>query len=89
MEKTLAHKYQIKTTRVGHSCGSFADGQILNRVVRATDRGYEMEVDSRHAELIIEQLGLGTAKGVSTPGLDDQDEVGEGKPEPLDAQAVS
>ena len=48
-----------------------------------------MEADPRHAELIIEQVGLGTAKGASTPGIDDQEEAGEGDPEPLDAQAAS
>ena len=33
-----------------------------------------MEADQRHAELIIEQLQLQAGKGVSTPGIDDQDD---------------
>ena len=33
-----------------------------------------MEADQRHAGLIIEQLQLQTGKGVSTPGIADQDE---------------
>ena len=35
-----------------------AEGQVLNRVVRWTPEGYELEADLRHAELIIEQLEL-------------------------------
>ena len=33
-----------------------------------------MEADPRHAELIIEQLGLGDDKGTGTPGLSGADE---------------
>ena len=43
---------------------------MLNRVVRRTAKVYELEADLRHAELIIEQLGLQDAKSVSTPGVD-------------------
>ena len=43
---------------------------MLNRVVRRTGWGFELEVDLRHAELIVEQLGLQDAKFVSTPGVD-------------------
>ena len=42
---------------------------MLNRVVRRTKYGWELEADLRHAELIIEQLGLQDAKSVSTPGI--------------------
>ena len=53
---------------------------MLNRFARWTDNGWELEADLRHAELIVEQLGLSTANSVSTPGTstmeddDDDDE---------------
>ena len=50
------------------------EGQTLNRIVRATPAGFELEADPRHTELIVEQLNLTCAKGVVWPGTDDQDE---------------
>ena len=50
---------------------------MLNRVVRWTDKGWELEADLRHAELIVEQLGLSTANSVSKPGtstMEDDDD---------------
>ena len=43
---------------------------MLNRVIRHTRDGYELEADLRHAELISEQLELQSAKAVVTPGAD-------------------
>ena len=43
--------------------------RILNRVVQWTDEGLEYEADQRHAEIIVNKLGLEmNSKGVSTPG---------------------
>ena len=74
MQQILAKKYEIKTQRIGD--GKLKDGtmkvkegQVLNRVVRRTADGWELEADLRHAELIIKQLGLEDANAVSTPGL--------------------
>ena len=47
---------------------------MLNRIVRCTDRGWQLEADPRHAELIIEQLGVGGGKPVITLGIDDDDD---------------
>ena len=41
---------------------------MLNRVVRWTTEGWEVEPDQRHVDLIIKVLGLSEAKPVSTPG---------------------
>ena len=46
------------------------EGKVLNRVIRNTDHGYELEADLRHAELIIEQLDLQSCKPVATPVID-------------------
>ena len=42
----------------------------MNRILRATDAGWEVEADPRNAELVIEQLGL-TSENVS--GTDEDD----------------
>jgi hypothetical protein len=77
MQAVLAKKYEIKTQRIGQGKGKTAEGQVLNRVVRRTSAGFELEADLRHAELIVEQLGLQDAKEVSTPGLTCLPSVGE------------
>ena len=41
---------------------------MLNRVLTWTDLGVSYEADQRHAELFVQELGLGTAKPVTTPG---------------------
>ena len=61
------------------------EGQILNRIVRATPSGFELEADPRHAEFVFEQLSLTTIKGVVTPGTDDQDEDDEHASQLLDS----
>ena len=42
---------------------------MLNRLIRRTEEGWEIEADPRHAELVVEQLGLKDDKGIGTPGL--------------------
>ena len=42
--------------------------RILNRVVRCTDSGWEIEPDQRHADLIVQELQLEGANRVTTPG---------------------
>ena len=75
LEQQLQSHYDIRTSRIGHGVGCSAEGQILNRVVRATERGFELEADPRHAELIVEQLGVQSGKGVTTPGADDAEDA--------------
>ena len=56
------------------SAGPRARGKVSNRVLRATNEGWEYEADPRHAELVAEQLGLCNEKGVATPGVSGVDE---------------
>ena len=44
------------------------EARILNRVVRWTPEGWEYEADQRHAELIVQAMGLEKARPVSSPG---------------------
>lgn len=68
LEKEFELNTQISSAR------KKSEGHILNRIVRHTSDGWEMEADPRHAELIIEQLLNETDKAVSTPGVDDNSE---------------
>ena len=54
--------------------GCTRERRSLKRFVGVTNKGFEMEADQRHAELIIEQLQLQAGRGVDIPGIDDQDE---------------
>ena len=73
LESKLSAAYEIKTQRIGAGNGCEREGKVLNRIVRYTEEGYELEADPRHAELIIEQLGVGGNRPVITPGIDDDD----------------
>ena len=80
MQKRFEIKTQVigATNPEGGACASSGsgglggqcvqEGRVLNRVVRRTSEGWEMEPDQRHVDLIIKELGLSEAKPVSTPG---------------------
>ena len=42
--------------------------RLLNRVVRYTQNGWEVEPDQRHADLLVQALDLKGANGVTPPG---------------------
>ena len=44
------------------------EGRVLNRVIRWTKDGWEIEPDQRHADIIVHELGFHDSKPVSTPG---------------------
>ena len=71
-QKSLGEEYSIKTQRV--RAGEVEEGQVLNRVFRVSDKGWELEADLRHAELIVEMLDLTEAVGVTTAGAADAKE---------------
>ena len=43
-----------------------SEGILLNRVLRCTPTRWEVEVDQRHADLIVQELALEDARGVIT-----------------------
>ena len=45
--------------------------RLLNRIVRCTQSGWEIEPDQRHADLLVQALELKGANGVTTPGEND------------------
>jgi len=74
LEKELGKAYEIKTQRLGLGSGLCSEGKVLNRIIRATSGGWEVEADPRHAELVVEQLGLQNEKSVVTPGVSGAEE---------------
>jgi hypothetical protein len=71
-EKMLGSRYLYKkTANLGFEKTDDKTAVFLNRVVSvledAKSRGVEVEPDSRHAELLLKDLGLEHAKAVETP----------------------
>ena len=68
LETELAKACQIQTQKLGVRKDYQQEGNVLNRLIRCTEAGWEIEADPRHAELVVEQLGIDD-EGVSTPGV--------------------
>ena len=62
VETTLHNKYRIKVNVVGNDVEDLNELRILNKIVRVTTEGYEIEAGPRHAELVIRELGLDDEK---------------------------
>ena len=73
LEEGLAKAYEIQAQKVGMGKGYQQEGTVLNRFIRCTDAGWEVEADPRHAELVVEQLGI-EDKGVGNTGVSGIDE---------------
>ena len=69
----LKDSYDIKSQFVGPCDEGVSEGKVLNRTIRWSDAGWELEADPRHSELNADQLGLSDGKGLSAPGADDDD----------------
>ena len=63
----MEQRFEIKTSVIGTGLGEAQEARVLNRIIRITDRGWEYEPDQRHAEMIVEQVGLKEANSVDTP----------------------
>ena len=79
----LEKEFEIQTQRVGKGEGKETEGKILNRIVRWTEEGYELEADPRHIELVVKQLGIEGEKPFATPGVEDTDKEEEVEEDPL------
>ena len=75
MKIQLQAAYEIQTQKLGLDEGCVSEGKVLNRIVRCSEEEWSLEADPRHAELIIEQLGVGELRSAATPGIDGVDEV--------------
>ena len=66
MKEGIANTFIIKTNIMGPRV-SENEIKIFKRIIRYTSEGIEVEADVRHSELIVKQLGLSDAKGLSMP----------------------
>ena len=59
----------VREAMIGPEADDTKEATTLNRVMRFTSEGVELEGDIRHAEILIAEMGLTErGKGVSTPG---------------------
>ena len=85
MREELQKKYQVKTQVLGPNEGRQKQVKILNRLVSWDGtRGLLYEADPRHAEIVVNQLRLQEAKGVTTPGTREEGRIGQDHEEKLD-----
>ena len=68
LKKTLMTAYKVKCEFLGGGEGEVSEIRVLNRVVRRTGSGLTIEADPRHAEMVIKDLELTTAKEGRVPG---------------------
>ena len=79
LEEELSKAYQIQTQKLGIGKDCQQKGKVVNRIIRCTDVGWEIEADPRHAGLVVKQLEI-EDKGISTPGvsgIEEEDEEGD------------
>ena len=69
LDDILRKAFLVKTVLVGPGPDMHKDARILNRLISWDDRrGLRYEADPRHAEIIVQQTGVGTLKPLSAPG---------------------
>ena len=65
----LEDKYKLKVEMLSGEKSDVREVKILNKIVRWTDRGIELEADPRHAEIVIRELGLEGSTPSKIPGV--------------------
>ena len=72
LKERLKNRFEIKSATIGSGPGEAREARILNRIVRVTQEGWEYEPDGRHVEILVRELNLTEAKGLSTPIEDEK-----------------
>ena len=88
-KERLEGRFEIKTKILGSGPSEDKEGRVLNRIIRITEHGWEYEPDQRHADIIIEAMGLKDARGVSTPAEDEKTWEEKANDEELDAERAT
>ena len=65
---------EIQTHKLGLGKGRDSESKILNRIARCGNDGWSLEAGPRHAELVIEQLDVGSSRAAVTLGIDGREE---------------
>ena len=77
-EKTLKQRYKLKVETLGNEEKDLKEIRVLNKVIRISSAGLELEADPRHAELVVKALGLEGASVSKTPGIKHSSVRGQG-----------
>ena len=86
----MENKYQVKTQIFGPDEGHAKEVKVLNRIISWDGcRGNTYEADPRHVELVVDQLRLGDAKPVNTPGTKDEGRTQSDSEVPLENKEAS
>ena len=67
MKGALENRFDIKNKDVGGNKDLEDEVRVLNRIIRRVDGGWEYEADQRHAEIIVRDCGMRSAKVAVTP----------------------
>ena len=86
LKDTIHKSFEIKFDVLGPGAREKQEARILNRVVRWTRDGLEYEADQRHADAIVEEMGLKDARAVHTPGVSEPNAT---QDDSLDAQGCT
>ena len=69
-EASLGKYFELKLRgRLGAGDKDVKEMRILNRILRIDSQGLKYEADPRHAEILIQSLGISNAKSVISPGV--------------------
>ena len=63
LEDELSEAYELQSQSLGLREKCQKEGKVLNIMIRCSENGWEIEADPRHADLVVEQLGLTNEKG--------------------------
>ena len=76
VERQVEQEFEIKTKTVGLNAEDreAKEERILNRIIRATESGWEYEADQRHADLIIQETGTSGMSNLTHLGGDKKDD---------------
>ena len=75
LQSELESAFEIKTDMLGlDDIELQTSGKIRNRLISVDDAGWKLEADPRHAELLVEELGVKEGKGLVTPGVEERDD---------------
>lgn len=75
LEVQLEVAYEIQMQKIALAKNCYLEGNFLNRIIRCGKDDWRLEADPRHAELIVEQLGVGNLRAAATPGVDGREEL--------------
>ena len=89
--KQVASRFTVQDKMLGGrtDLGEIKETRILNRIVRVTAEGWEYEADQRHADLIVREMGVSSAKPTKTPGEDEPGWKLEDGERPVDRSQLS